>query len=70
MNNSTIDERELSFYGGTIINLPKKDEDYPIDFPITKGAEMKYPRIRFEAIVLLSVFFLEFIRIFLRSKRA
>ena len=34
IDHSTIDERELSFYGGTIINLPKKDEDKPIDFPI------------------------------------
>ena len=34
IDHSTIDEREFSFYGGTIINLPKKDEDYPIDFPI------------------------------------
>ena len=34
IDHSTIDERELSFHGGTIINLPKKDEDKPIDFPI------------------------------------
>jgi len=34
IDQSTLDERELSFYGGNYIQLPKKDEDKSVNFLI------------------------------------